>query len=111
MTQQRGGFLMTVVMRSPAAASPSTENRLKAAITSVDPAVVTVTQTMTMEESVGDLLYERRMAAAILSAAALFGVVLGAVGLYGMVTYGAASNGRRSARGRPWEPPEVTCWR
>jgi len=44
----------------------------------------------TMDEEIGEVLYPRRLGAAILAVSGLFGLLLSTVGLYGVVSYSAA---------------------
>lgn len=44
----------------------------------------------TMDEEIGEVLYPRRLGAAILALSGLFGLLLSTVGLYGVVSYSAA---------------------
>ena len=53
-----------------------------------------VTSVQALSQMVGELLYPRRAAAAILGAAGLVGLILATVGLYGIVSYSAAQRTR-----------------
>jgi hypothetical protein len=48
----------------------------------------------TMDEEIGEVLYPRRLGAAILALSGLFGLLLSTVGLYGVVSYSAAQRMR-----------------
>jgi putative ABC transport system permease protein len=75
---------------------------LRHAIEAADPGM-TVTRVRTMEQEVDEILYPRRLAAAILAACSLLGLTLACVGLYGVVAYSVAQRQReigiRSALG------------
>jgi putative ABC transport system permease protein len=62
---------------------------LKAAVVGAD-AFAEVSQVRTMEQVVGEILYPRRLAAAILTAAGGIGLLLACIGLYGVVSYSVA---------------------
>jgi predicted permease len=62
---------------------------LKRAVTGAD-SFAEVYGVRTLEQVVADLLYPRRLAAAILTAAGLIGLLLAAIGLYGVVSYSVA---------------------
>ncbi|HUF24595.1 MAG TPA: ADOP family duplicated permease [Vicinamibacterales bacterium] len=49
-----------------------------------------ITRVRTMEQAVGEILYPRRLAAAILTACSLVGLILACIGLYGVVAYSMA---------------------
>jgi predicted permease len=49
-----------------------------------------VTRVRTMEQAVGEILYPRRLAAAILTACSVVGLILACIGLYGVVAYSMA---------------------
>lgn len=51
---------------------------------------VRITGVRTMEQAVGDILYPRRLAAAILTACSAIGLLLACIGLYGVVAYSMA---------------------
>src|SRR5262249_39983155 len=68
---------------------------LKDAIKSAD-ALVRIDSVRTMKEIVGGALYERRMAAAVLSISGLVGLLLARIGLYGVISYSAAQRRRAS---------------
>jgi putative ABC transport system permease protein len=66
---------------------------VKAAVVGVEP-FAEVSQVRTMEQVVGEILYPRRLAAAMLVAGALIGLVLSCIGLYGVVSYSVAQRQR-----------------
>jgi hypothetical protein len=66
---------------------------VKAAVVGAD-ALAEVTSVRTMEQTIADALYPRRLAAAILSAAGLIGLLLACIGLYGVVSYSIAQRMR-----------------
>jgi putative ABC transport system permease protein len=53
-----------------------------------------ITQARTLDEEIGEVLYPRRLGAAILAVSGLFGLLLSTVGLYGVVSYSAAQRMR-----------------
>ncbi len=53
-----------------------------------------VSQVRTMEQVVGEILYPRRLAAAMLVAGGVIGLVLSCIGLYGVVSYSVAQRMR-----------------
>ena len=59
---------------------------LKTAVTGADP-LAEVVRVQTMSQIVGDMLYERRLAASILSVSGLVGLLLASIGLYGVVAF------------------------
>lgn len=66
---------------------------VKSAVLGAD-AFAEVVQVRTMEQVVGEILYPRRLAAAMLVAGALIGLVLSCIGLYGVVSYSVAQRVR-----------------
>jgi len=77
---------MAVIARTPSDASAPAIQHLKDAIKSAD-ALVRIDSVRTMTEIVGGALYERRMAAAVLSISGLVGLLLASIGLYGVISY------------------------
>jgi putative ABC transport system permease protein len=77
---------MAVTARLPSDASAQAIQHLKDAIKSADP-LVRIDSARTMKEIVGGALYERRMAAAVLSISGLVGLLLASIGLYGVISY------------------------
>jgi len=63
--------------------------RLKQAIAAAD-LFAEVYRVQTMHQVVSEILYPRRLAAAILSASGLIGLLLASIGLYGVVSYSVA---------------------
>jgi predicted permease len=49
-----------------------------------------ITRARTLDEEIGEVLYPRRLGAAILAVSGLFGLLLSVVGLYGVVSYSTA---------------------
>ncbi len=49
-----------------------------------------ITRARTLDEEIGEVLYPRRLGAAILAVSGLFGLLLSTVGLYGVVSYSTA---------------------
>lgn len=94
MSQQWHGTFLTVAVYTVGEAPPATVDRLKRVINDVNPAEMAVFQVQTMKDLVGDILYERRAAAAILAGSASFGLLLGAVALVGLVSYTVARRDR-----------------
>lgn len=66
---------------------------VKSAVMGAD-AFAEVSQVRTMEQVVAEILYPRRLAAAMLVAGALIGLVLSCIGLYGVVSYSVAQRVR-----------------
>jgi putative ABC transport system permease protein len=62
---------------------------LKKAVSGADP-YAEVWRSQTMRQVVADILYPRRTAAAVLTAAGLIGLALACIGLYGVVSYAVA---------------------
>jgi hypothetical protein len=92
----------TRVIGRPASDRAAAIAALRNAIEAADPGL-TVTRVRTMEQEVDEILYPRRLAAAILAACSLLGLTLACVGLYGVVAYSVAQRQReigiRSALG------------
>ena len=94
-----GTHLVVATAGDPAALAPA----LKRAALAADPEVE-VTGVQTMEQIVGQILFPRRAAAGILSVSGLVGLLLAAVGLYGVIWYpwpsvcARSASARRSAR-------------
>jgi predicted permease len=63
--------------------------QLKAAVSGADP-FADVYRAQSMNQMVAEILYPRRLAAAILGASAVIALVLASVGLYGIVSYSVA---------------------
>ncbi len=51
---------------------------------------VEIPRARTMDEEIGEVLYPRRLGAALLALSGLFGLLLATIGLYGVVSYSAA---------------------
>jgi predicted permease len=66
---------------------------VKAAVVGAD-AFAEVSRVQTMEQVVGEILYPRRIAAAVLTAAGLIGLLLASIGLYGVMAYSTAQRMR-----------------
>lgn len=66
---------------------------VKAAVLGAD-AFAEVVQVRTMDQVVGEILYPRRLAAAMLVAGGVIGLVLSCIGLYGVVSYSVAQRMR-----------------
>jgi predicted permease len=79
---------VTVVARTVADEAGSRSD-IRAAILGSD-TTAEITQVKTMNQVLDEYLYPRRLGAAILVAAGVIGLVLAAVGLYGVVAYSAA---------------------
>jgi putative ABC transport system permease protein len=79
---------LTVVVRT-AADQPELRPDVRAAILGTD-STAEIARVRTMSQVLDEYLYPRRLAAAILVAAGGAGLVLAAVGLYGVVSYSAA---------------------
>jgi hypothetical protein len=79
---------LTVVIRT-ATDQPELRPDIRAAILGAD-STAEITRVRTMSQVLAEYLYPRRLAAAILLAAGGVGLVLAAVGLYGVVAYSAA---------------------
>ena len=73
--------------------TPSTVASIKRAILAADP-FAEVAAAKTSEQMVGELLYPQRVAAAVLVAAGGVGLLLAAIGLYGLVAYSVAQRQR-----------------
>lgn len=69
--------------------APGVIASLRAAVTGAD-AAAAVYRSRTMRQISGELLYPRRAAATVLAASGLVGLLLAAVGLYGVVSYAVA---------------------
>jgi putative ABC transport system permease protein len=83
---------MTVVVRSAAAAGPLVPG-LRAAVHAVDPEVP-VSDLRTLERVIADSVAEPRLAMLLLGLLGTMALLLGAVGIYGVVSYGAARRTR-----------------
>jgi predicted permease len=70
-----------------------TVQRLRAAVASADP-LAEVYRIQRMEQMVAAILYPRRLAATILSASGIVGLVLAAFGLHGIIAYSVAQRVR-----------------
>jgi ABC-type antimicrobial peptide transport system permease subunit len=66
---------------------------VKAALTRAD-SIAEVARVQTIEQAVGNLLYPRRAAAAILAISGMVGLLLAAIGLYGVIAYSVAQRMR-----------------
>jgi predicted lysophospholipase L1 biosynthesis ABC-type transport system permease subunit len=53
-----------------------------------------ITRARTLDEEIGEVLYPRRLGAAILVVSGLFGLLLSTIGLYGIVSYSTAQRFR-----------------
>ena len=82
-------YVNYVVARVADAAQVQAIQDLKRAVTGADP-LAEVYSVQTLDQIVAELLYPRRMAAAVLSAAGLIGLLLAMVGLYGVMSYSVA---------------------
>jgi ABC-type antimicrobial peptide transport system permease subunit len=76
--------------------TPSQLGSLRAAVADADPAGV-VYRVRTIGQIVDDMLYPRRAAASILTVSGLVGLLLAAVGLYGIVSHAVAQRLREIA--------------
>ena len=66
---------------------------VKAAVVGAD-AFAEVSRVQTIEQMVGEILYPRRIAAAVLASGGVIGLLLAAIGLYGVVSYSVAQRMR-----------------
>jgi putative ABC transport system permease protein len=83
---------MQVVVRQSGDADALIKD-VKAAVAGAD-SFAQVESVQTMEQITGEILYPRRAAAGILSIAGLVGVILAAIGLYGVIAYSVAQRMR-----------------
>lgn len=92
LDQQSSAYATTLVVR--AYANPAQVTRtISKAINEADPSVE-ISRCITMTDAIGEVLYPRRIAAAILALSGLIGLLLSAVGLYGVVSYSVAQRVR-----------------
>ena len=73
--------------------SPATVASIKRAILAADP-FAEVSSARTSEQIVGELLYPQRVAATVLTVAGGVGLILAAIGLYGLIAYSVAQRQR-----------------
>jgi putative ABC transport system permease protein len=78
-------YAMSIVARGEADEG-ETVRAIRQAMYSADPGVE-ITRSTTMDSAISAILYPRHMAAGILSFAGLVGLLLAAIGLYGVVSY------------------------
>jgi putative ABC transport system permease protein len=79
----------SVVVRGTGAAGPNLIKTIWRVVLAAHPDA-DMTRARTMQEEIAQVLYPRRLGAAILTVAGLFGLLLSTVGLYGVVSYSAA---------------------
>lgn len=89
LSQQWSPNASQIVARVDDSRAAAVIANLNTAVTSSDRAG-TVFRSRSMRQIVGDLLYPRRAAAGILLASGLLGLLLSAVGLYGVISYSVA---------------------
>jgi len=89
LSQQWRPYVSRIVARVDDERAAAVVASVRSAVTSVDAHAV-VWRARTMSQLAGELLYPRRTAASILSASGLLGLLLAAVGLYGVVSYSVA---------------------
>jgi putative ABC transport system permease protein len=88
VAQGWASWLFMVVARAETHPTPQLAESLKRAIVQADPeGRADVFQTSTMDRLLGELLYQRRMAVAILGSSGIAGLVLALIGLYGVIAY------------------------
>jgi predicted permease len=88
LEQQRSAYAGTIVVRGHAT-TREVSKALAGAITAAAPEAE-VAFTRTMDAAIGEAMYPRRLAAAILGLSGLIGLLLSSIGLYGLVSYSAA---------------------
>jgi putative ABC transport system permease protein len=92
LAQQWRGSASTLIVRG-AGDQRTLIRDVKAAVVGAD-AFAEVSSVRTMDQMVGEILYPRRIAAAILAAAGLIGLLLACIGLYGVMSYSLAQRQR-----------------
>jgi putative ABC transport system permease protein len=92
LTQQWRGTARNLVVRSDGDLSVVLP-ALKAAVVGAD-AFAEVSQVRTLRQIVGEILFPRRIAVAILTTGGLIGLLLACIGLYGVVSYSVAQRVR-----------------
>jgi ABC-type antimicrobial peptide transport system permease subunit len=93
LSQQWRPSVSRLIVRS---STPTLLATLRAAVTDAD-ADGAVFRTLTFNQIVDDMLYPRRAAASILTVSGLIGLLLAAVGLYGIVSHAVAQRLREIA--------------
>ena len=92
LAQQWRGAASTLVVRGPGDQATLIRG-VKAAVVGAD-AFAEVSRVRTMEQFVAEILFPRRIAASILTAAGLLGLLLASIGLYGVMSYSMAQRMR-----------------
>ena len=90
---QRPSLLAASIVARGRAGTPELVKTLQAAIVAARPDAE-VPRARTMTEEIGQALFPTRLAATVLAASGLFGLLLSVVGLYGVVSYTAAQRMR-----------------
>ncbi len=87
-----GGFARAIVIRS-GSASPAWRRDIRRAIAGID-AAFDIGEVVPVEDAIQNYLYPRRLGAQVLAVSALCGLLLAAVGIYGLVAYAVARRAR-----------------
>jgi predicted permease len=90
---QRPSLLAASIVARGRAGTPELLKTLSTAIVAAQPDAE-VPRARTMTDEIGEALYPTRLAATVLALSGLFGLLLSAVGLYGVVSYTAAQRMR-----------------